>query len=113
MALTFIKTSELPRLQTPQGEATEVLNPQLCGAKNVLGTLRWLQPGKAFTPTEDNKHQLIYLMEGEGTIQLGNRDYEVKKGAGVYLGPNETATIRPAPGTSLKLFQVVVPTISS
>jgi mannose-6-phosphate isomerase-like protein (cupin superfamily) len=52
-------------------------------------------------------------MEGEGTIQLGNRDYEVKKGAGVYLGPNETATIRPAPGTSLKLFQVVVPTISS
>jgi hypothetical protein len=100
-------------LQTPQGEATDVLNAQLCGAKNVLGTLRWLQPGKTFTPTEDNKHQLIYLMEGEGTIRLGNQDYEVKKDAGVYLGPNETATIRPAPGASLKLFQVVVPTISS
>ncbi len=113
MALTFIKTSDLPKVKTPAGEATEILNARLCGAQNVLGTLRWLHGSEIFTPTEDNKHQLIYLMEGAGTIRLENKDYDVKKGAGVYLGPNETVSIRPAPGESLKLFQLVVPPIPS
>jgi len=110
MALTFIKTSELPRIATPQGEVTEILNNQLCGAKNVLGTLRWLKPGESFQAAADGKHQLIYLMDGKGTINLEDKTYDVGKGAGVYLGPNETATIQPAQGT-LKLFQLVVPPI--
>jgi hypothetical protein len=50
-------------------------------------------------------------MEGKGTIRLNNRDYGVEKGAGVYLGPAETATIQAASGASLKLFHLVVPQI--
>ena len=46
MALTFIDTNQLPRVKTPQGEATEVLNRQLAGAKNALGSLRWLNAGE-------------------------------------------------------------------
>ena len=46
--LTFIDTNKLPRVKTPQGEATEVLNNALVGAKNVLGTLRWLKSGEQF-----------------------------------------------------------------
>ena len=37
MALTFIDTNKLPRVKTAQGEATEILNGQLAGAKNVTG----------------------------------------------------------------------------
>ena len=37
-------------------------------------------------------------MEGSGRIRLDNKDYEVSKGAGVYLGPSESATIQPAGG---------------
>jgi mannose-6-phosphate isomerase-like protein (cupin superfamily) len=59
---------------------------------------------------EDSKHLLIYLMEGQGTIKLEDKSHDVKKGAGVYLGPNETASIQPA-GGALKLFQLVVPQI--
>jgi hypothetical protein len=33
----------------------------------------------------------------------------VRKGSGVYLGPSESATIKPAGAASLKLFQLVVP----
>ena len=33
-------------------------------------------------------------MEGKGTINLENKDYDVPRGAGVYLGPSETATIK-------------------
>jgi quercetin dioxygenase-like cupin family protein len=111
MTTQFIDTNKLPRVQTPQGEATEVLNSALVGAKNVLGTLRWLKAGEHFNAEPQDKHQLIYLMEGKGTIHLENKDYDVPRGAGVYLGPSETATITAAEGESLKLFHLVVPQI--
>ncbi len=107
---TFIDTGKLPRVKTPQGEVTEILNQDLVGAKNVLGTLRWLKPGEKFTASPAGKHQLIYLMEGTGRINLDAKDYDVSKGAGVYLGPSESATIQ-AQGQSLKLFHLVVPQI--
>jgi mannose-6-phosphate isomerase-like protein (cupin superfamily) len=109
--LTFIDTNKLPRVQTRQGEATEILNQRLAGAKNVLGTLRWLSPGEKFQADPIEKHQLIYLMEGSGQIRLDNKDYDVSRGAGVYLGPSETATIQAGGGSPLKLFHLVVPRI--
>ena len=36
---------------------------------------------------------------------------DVVKGAGVYLGPSETATIRAGEGASAKLLELVVPKI--
>lgn len=108
---TFINTNELPRIKGPQGEVTEILNGPLVGAKNVLGALRWLGPGEAFTADALDKHQLIYLMEGKGTVRLENKDYEVSRGAGVYLGPAESASLKAAEGASMKLFHLVVPQI--
>src|SRR5215831_4355556 len=100
--LTFIDTNQLPRVKTPQGEVTEILNQHLAGAKNVLGLLRWLENGESFTPEKVSKHQLVYVMEGSGKIRLDGKDYEVRKGAGVYLGPSETADIQAAGGGKLK-----------
>lgn len=109
--LTFIDTNKLPRVKTPQGEVTEILNEKLEGAKNVFGTLRRLEPGEQFEAASLGKHQLIYLMEGKGSIRLENKDYEVARGAGVYLGPSESATIRAGAGSALKLFHLIVPRI--
>ena len=112
MSLTFIETSKLPKKATAgHGEVTEVLNDALCGAKNVHGSLRWLKSAETFKPDATDKHQLIYLMDGKGNIRLNNKDYSVEKGAGIYLGPSETATIQAGSGTSLKLFHLVVPRI--
>jgi quercetin dioxygenase-like cupin family protein len=111
MALTFIDTNKLPKKKTPQGEVSEVMNRDLCGAKNVLGTLRWLKSGEQFKTESSDKHQLIYLMEGQGKINLDNKNYDVSKGAGVYLGPSESAIIEAADGASVKLFHLVVPRI--
>jgi hypothetical protein len=109
--LTFINTNKLPRKKTAEGEVTEVLNRDLCGAKNVVAALRWLESGERFKADASDKYQLLYLMEGSGSIRLDNKDYEVSKGAGVYLGPSETAVIEPAVGASLKLLHLVVPRI--
>jgi hypothetical protein len=112
MSLTFIDTNKLPKkASTGQGEMTEVLNDALCGAKNVHGSLRWLKPAETFKADAGSKHQLIYLMDGKGSIRLNDKAYDVEKGGGIYLGPSETATIQAASGASLKLFHLVVPQI--
>ena len=111
MPLTFIDTNKLPRHKTSEGEVSEILNSHLVGAKNVLGTLRWLKSGEKFEALPSDKHQLIYLMDGKGRIRLENKDYDVAKGAGVYLGPSETAIVQAADGGAIKLFHLVVPKI--
>ncbi len=112
MPLTFIETNKLPKkASTGQGEVTEVLNEGLCKARNVNGSLRWLKSTETFKPDATSKHQLIYLMEGKGSIRLNDNNYDVEKGAGIYLGPSETATIQAASGGALKLFHLIVPQI--
>jgi glyoxylate utilization-related uncharacterized protein len=106
--LTFINTNELPRNKTEQGEVAVVLDRGLCGAKNVVAALRWLRSGEKFEVEACDKHQLLYLLEGKGSVRLDNKDYDVSKGGGVYLSPSESATIRPAMNSSLKLFHLVV-----
>ena len=111
MPNTYIDTNKLPRTKVQgAGELTEVLNNALCGAKNVVGALRWLGNGDKYEAKSDaNTHQLIYLMEGEGTITLNAVDHKVGKGAGIYLGPSESARITQSGGAPLKLFHLVVP----
>ena len=107
----FIDTNTLPREKSAEGEFTHVLNEQLAGAKNVVGTLRWLKSGELFRAEAANKHQLLYLMEGKGSIDLENKKHEVEKGMGIYLGPSESALVQAGPGASLKLFHLVVPQV--
>jgi glyoxylate utilization-related uncharacterized protein len=109
--LTFIDTNVLAKVKTPEGEFVEILNRELCGAKNVVAALRWLKSGEKFSAAAQDKHQLLYLMEGEGSIHLNEKNYDVSRGAGVYLGPSESATVQPATGASLKLLHLVVPRI--
>ena len=89
------------------GEVAEILSVSLCGAHSV----RRLQPVESFEPERVDRHQLIYLMDGRGSIRLDPKSYDVERGAGVYIGPRETATIRPASGAALKPFHLIVPQI--
>lgn len=108
----FIDTTKLPREKMAGGgEMTEILNNALAGAKNVLGTLRWLKSGERFAAAASNRHQLLYLMEGNGSITLEGKTHDVTQGMGLYLGPSESASIRAAPGATLKILHLVVPQI--
>ena len=114
MPNTYIDTNKLPHTKLPgSGEFVEVLNNALCGAKNVVGSLRWLNAGERYDAICDaNTNQLLYLMEGEGTITLNGEDHQVAKGNGIYLGPTESAKIAHRGSAPLKLFQLVVPKFS-
>ena len=115
MSLTFIDTNKIPHVKlTGSGEFAEVLNKELCGAENVVGSLRWLNAGETLEIRSDqDTHQLVYLMQGEATITMEARDHSVKKGAGVYVGPSESVAIRQAGTAPLKLFHLVVPHLRS
>jgi glyoxylate utilization-related uncharacterized protein len=115
MSLTFIDTNKVPHAKLPgSGEFAEILNKELCGAENVVGSLRWLKPGEKLDVRSDrNTHQLVYLMQGEATITLDSKDHKVRKGSGVYVGPSEAVAIRHAGTAPLKLFHLVVPHLQS
>ena len=111
MSLTFIDTNKLPK-KTSAGEGRSCRGAE-CGSlrtQNVHGSLRWLKSTETFKADATDKHQLIYLMDGKGSIRLNDHDYEVGKGGGIYLGPSEAATIQALDAT-LKLFHLVVPKI--
>jgi len=110
MANTYIDTNTIPRRSIPgSGEFAEILNDQLAGAKHVVATLRWLTDGDWLDVGARDVHHLVYLMDGEATIGLGGADHRVARGAGVYLGPSETARVSHRGPAPLKLFQLVVP----
>src|SRR5574341_1259114 len=111
MATTTIDTNQCARIKLAgqQGTVAEIVNQTLCGAEKVVGMLRWLGEGERFeTETLRDRHQLIYLMEGEGVITLERKSYPVSEGAGIYLGPSETASISQARAGTLKLLHLVV-----
>src|SRR6202162_763177 len=115
MSLTFIDTNKISHAKLPgSGEFAEILNKELCGAENVVGSLRRLNPGEKLDVRSDkNAHQLVYLMQGEATITLDSKDHSVRKGAGVYVGPSESVAIKQAGSTPLKLFHLAVPHLQS
>jgi glyoxylate utilization-related uncharacterized protein len=111
MATTYIDTNQCARIKLAgqQGSVAEIVNRTLCGAENLVGMLRWLVERERFeTENLADRHQLIYLMEGDGVITLGEKKYPVSKGAGIYLGPSETATVSHAGAGALKLLHLVV-----
>ncbi len=115
MSLTFIDTNKISHAKIPgSGEFAEILNKELCGAENVVGSLHWLNPGEKLDVRSDkDTHQLVYLMQGEATITLDSKDHNVRKGSGVYVGPSETVAIKQVGTSRLKLFHLVVPHLQS
>lgn len=111
MATTTIDTNRRPRIKLAdnQGTVAEIVNGALCGAERVVGMLRWLVEKENFTAERlGDRHQLLYLIEGEGVITLENKSYPVSRGAGIYLAPSETASIGHAGAAPLKLLHLVV-----
>jgi glyoxylate utilization-related uncharacterized protein len=110
VANTYIDANALPRTHAAgAGDVSEILNDALAGAKNVVAKLHWLGAGDRLDAGEPRFHHLVYVMEGEATINLGGSDHRVAKGAGVYLGPSETARLSHAGSSPLKLFHLIVP----
>ena len=107
----FIDTNKLPRVKTPQGEATEILNQQLAGAKNVLGTLRWLKSGEKFDAGPSRKAP-AHLPDGRPRAASSSTT-RITTCPKVWASTWARQNPRPsrATGASVKIFHLVVPQI--
>ena len=115
MATTFIDTNKIVPipLDGNRGRCAEILSGTVGKAKNVVGRLLWLEAGQGIEAANNQStHQVLYLMEGKASIRLDGKDYEAGEGAGIYLGPSESASIREAGGSTLKLLNLIVPSAS-
>lgn len=112
---TFIDTNKIERTDagTKNGAFAEIANKDLCGAENFVTSLRWLESGESLKVQDlPNTCQLVYVIEGRAVISLNEKDYDVAKGAGVYLDPDEGAEIRHNGSKTTKLLHLVVPKLS-
>jgi len=67
MATTYIDTDQCPRLKLAgaQGAVAKIVNRDLCGAKNVVGMLRWLKEGERF----DADSLILFRIPGAQSLQ--------------------------------------------
>lgn len=110
--IQFIDTESCERVAqgTGLGTAAEVMGPARCGAEKGRGLLRRLGPGERVEAGAlPGARQLLYLMEGEGTIELAGKAHPASAGMGVYLDLAEGAVIRQAGKAPLKVFHLIVP----
>ena len=81
-SLTFIDTNKLPRVKTPQGEVTEILNQRVWWARRMCwGCCAGFRRAKSSRPRSHRNISFIYLMEGKASIRLDNKDYERRRAA--------------------------------
>lgn len=108
MSLTFVDTGKIEPVPTREGTLVEVLSERVCGAKKVRGWIRQVDPGRTLAVDGTDTHQLVYLLEGAAAVSLDNKSYDVEKGAGLYLAPNESAELK-ASARGAKVFHLAVP----
>ncbi len=110
MPITYVETEKLARVPAAGngGVFAEIVNRDLCGAEDVSASLRWLECGECLVaaPLSDH-HQLVYVIEGSGKIELDGQSYPVESGAGVYLAPEESARVRATGKATLKLLHLL------
>ena len=110
--IQFIDTGACERvaLGPGLGTAAEIMGRARCGAENGRALLRRVGPGERVEAGAlPGARQLLYLMEGEGTIELGGKAHPAGAGMGVFLDLGEGAVIRHAGSAPLKVFHLVVP----
>ncbi len=112
MAITHIRTADCPRKRLGIGEGlvASIVEEGACGTRNMMAKLRYLKDDDRFDIVPlPGTHQLVYFMDGEGAITLEGKTYNVTKGAGIYLGPTETAYFEPRGEGILEFFHMIVP----
>ncbi|MBI3126818.1 MAG: hypothetical protein HYZ11_04355 [Candidatus Tectomicrobia bacterium] len=110
--IQFIDTEACERVGVGPGlgTAAEIMGPERCGAQNGRGLLRRVGPGERVEAEAlPGARQLLYLMEGAGTIELGGKAHPAGAGMGVFLDLGEGAVVRHTGGAPLKVFHLIVP----
>jgi mannose-6-phosphate isomerase-like protein (cupin superfamily) len=109
--IKIIDTSSRRKTPIPEGNVRSILTPS-DDATRVQVAIEEVQPGKTCHISRSDRTQVAYILEGkdaEVSLTQGGKTtvHPAQRRSGVYLEPNEEATIKS--GTPLVLLLVTVP----
>jgi len=58
-------------------------------------------PGRSRAPSEESADEVLYVLEGEGTLELGGATHPLAPGVAVYVPRGFTSTLETAAGVTL------------
>ena len=74
-----------PRSDDPDGYAKQFVNKSL-GAEKLQMHVSVISPGKrAHPPHKHVEEEIIYVLEGEGTMMIDDEEFPVKAGSATFL----------------------------
>ena len=108
--LTIINSNTAESRRVESGTETTLCSPGLCGSKNLTVYKRTIFAGRQFNLQAVNDYHLVYVMRSsaKGFVHFKNETHDAEEGAGVLLGPSETARFQ-ASESNLELLHMVAP----
>jgi quercetin dioxygenase-like cupin family protein len=68
-----------------------------------------LDPGESLTRCADEHEEVLFVLDGEGSLELGGEAHRLEPESGAYLAPGEQYAVSNTGDRSLKLISVRIP----
>jgi quercetin dioxygenase-like cupin family protein len=90
-------------------ELRRFLTAATVGARSVEGSAVRLEPGAVLGPlTEPDRHQLVYVTDGEPVALFAGERHELRPGRGIYCEPGEPCALENPGPTPAAFYRFVV-----
>jgi mannose-6-phosphate isomerase-like protein (cupin superfamily) len=86
-----------------------VIYPQLTGVQGATLAVVYVNPGEEIVLHSHQEEELYYIISGEGTVTLDDREVPVGPGTAVYIAPNVVHGQRPTGNEPLYMVACVTP----
>src|SRR2546422_9217216 len=108
--LTIINSNTAEARRVESGTEVTLCSPGFCGSKNLTVYKRTIFAGRRLDVLAANEYHLVYVIATptKGIIRFNNQLHDAEEGAGVLLGPSESARFE-ASGSNLELLHMIVP----
>jgi len=68
-----------------------------------------LDPGESLTRSADEHEEVLFVLDGEGSLELGGDEHQLERESGAYLAPGEQYAVSNTGDRPLKLISVRIP----
>src|SRR2546425_8899326 len=108
--ITIVDSTTAEARRVESGTEVTLCSPGFCGSKNLTVYKRTIFAGRRLDVLAANEYHLVYVIATptKGIIRFNNHLHDAEEGAGVLLGPSESARFE-APGSNLELLHMIVP----
>ena len=108
--LTIVNSNTAEARRVESGTEVTLCSPGYCGSRNLTVYKRTIFAGRRLDVPAANDYHLVYVIASptKGIIRFNNQLHDAEEGAGVLLGPSESARFE-APGSNLELLHMIVP----